>query len=183
MPILDCFGASRLAVTARRTESKAMTHERPTLTPSTNLAGSFSPQPCDFIWAATDSEQLPPAGPAGDRFRRPLQCRQILAAQRADRPQGAGADLKYAGADAGAELLRSRHATAAAAGRYAGLRPCRGLEGQDRRLDAADARLSARPRRPEACLRLDRRRATVSSRSMPKCSICSTGPPSPIRRF
>ena len=47
-------------------------------------------QPCDFIWAATDAAQSAAAGRARNRIRRPLQCRQILAAQRADQPQCAG---------------------------------------------------------------------------------------------
>src|ERR1700681_2930471 len=40
------------------------------------------------------------------RLRRPLQCRQILADQRADRAQRAGADLAYAGPHPGTDFLR-----------------------------------------------------------------------------
>ena len=47
---------------------------------------------------------------AGDRLRRPVERRQELAAQRAHQPQGPGADVEHAGANAGAQLLRCRRA-------------------------------------------------------------------------
>ena len=59
-PMLDCFGASRLAVTARRTRIEAM--------PATDtdafreIGRKLFAQPCDFIWAATESTRLPPMG-------------------------------------------------------------------------------------------------------------------------
>ena len=59
----------------------------------------------DFLSAASSLEFAAADGRAGNRFRRPLQCRQILADQCADRPQGAGAHLEYAGPHPGIDLL------------------------------------------------------------------------------
>ncbi|VFU07488.1 membrane protein of unknown function [Methylocella tundrae] len=54
-------------------------------------------QECDFLWAASSASQLPPPGAPGNRFRRTLQRRQILAAQRADQPQDSRAHVAHAG--------------------------------------------------------------------------------------
>ena len=55
------------------------------------------------------ADRRPAAGrPAGDRLRRPLQCRQVVADQCADRHHGAGAHLEHAGPDAGTQHLRER---------------------------------------------------------------------------
>ena len=54
---------------------------------------------CDFLWAAA-ATPIAAAGRAGNRLRRALERRQILAPQRADQPQSAGAHLDDAGAHA-----------------------------------------------------------------------------------
>ena len=73
------------------------------------------------------------SGRAGDRLRRPLQCRQIVPAQPADQPQRPRPHLQHAGPDPGAEHLRGRRAGAAAPRRHARLRLRQGAEGLARR--------------------------------------------------
>ena len=45
---------------------------------------------CRFFFAAQRLDQLPPAAGPGGRVRRPIQCRQVVAAECADRTAGAG---------------------------------------------------------------------------------------------
>ena len=97
---------------------------------------------------------------AGDRLRRPLQRRQVVADQRADRPHDAGAHVEHARADAGADLLRPRRP--ADPGRHAGLRLRRGRQGEIRHLGRPHPRLSARPPVADARLRAGRRTARRS---------------------
>src|SRR3546814_8194997 len=62
------------------------------------------------------------AGRARDRVRGALERRQVVAAQRADQSQWAGAHVGDAGPDAGAQLFRRRRTADLPAGRHAGLR-------------------------------------------------------------
>ena len=55
-----------------------------------------------------ESDGLPPAGPAGNRLRRALERRQILARQRAHGPIRPRPHVAHARPDAGAHLLRPR---------------------------------------------------------------------------
>src|SRR6185369_16425963 len=80
------------------------------------------------------------AGRAGDRLRGAVERRQELAPERFDQPQGAGPDVEYAGADAGAQFLRCRGAAEDAPRRYARLRLRRGAEGSRQALEAPGER-------------------------------------------
>ncbi len=83
---------------------------------------------------------LPPMTGIEIAFAGPLQCRQIEPDQRAHQPQRAGAHLEHAGPHPGTDLLcrrRPRHP-----GRHARLRLRGGAQGQGRRLDRTDPRLS-----------------------------------------
>ena len=75
---------------------------------------------CRFFHARAAAGSVAAAGRAGGRVRRPVECRQVVAAECADRAARAGARLVRAWADAAAEFLRSRRA--ADAGGHAGLR-------------------------------------------------------------
>ena len=116
-----------------------------------------------FVAAAGSAIRLPPMKRRRDRLCRPLQCRQVEPDQRADRAQGAGAHLEHAGPHPGADLLPRRRP--AHAGRHAGLRPRRGVEGEDRGLDRADRGVPARPRQPRARLCAGRCAARPQGRS------------------
>ena len=114
--------------------------------------------PVSFLLSAPQLQVPARAGRAGDRLRRPLQRRQVVAAQPADQPERPGARLEHAGAHAGAQHLRGRRAGAAAPGRHARLRLRQGAEGGRPQVALPDQRLSARPAGAEAHPAADRRR-------------------------
>ena len=101
------------------------------------------------------------AGRPGNRVCRPLQCRQIklinaltgrqALARTSNTPGRTQELIFFGGASAGPR-------------RYAGLRLCRGGEEQDRGLDEAHSRLSARPRHARPRLCPDRRAPRLEDR-------------------
>ena len=92
---------------------------------------------------------------AGGGLRRAVECRQVFPRQRVDRPLRPRAHVAHARAHAGAHLLRSSWASDAR--RHAGLRLCRGVESESRRVGRTRARLSARPAHIVARVRARRR--------------------------
>ena len=132
---------------------------------STERARKLFAGPIEFLKSAPELKFLPDPNVPEIAFAGPLERRQELAAQRADQPQQAGAHVEHAGADAGAQLLRRRRAAAAAPGRHARLRLCRGAEGHGQALALPGQRLSARPRGAEARAGADRFAATASRTS------------------
>ena len=94
---------------------------------------------------------------ARDRLRGPIERRQVLARQRADRPHRARAHVAHARPHAGAHLLRSQRQ--GASGRHARLRLRGGRKVEVRVLGRARARLSARPSVARARIRARRRPA------------------------
>ena len=113
-----------------------------------------------------------------DRLRRPLQCRQVEPDQRAHRPQGARAHLAHARPHPGTDLLPGRGRPQRRG--HARLRLCRRRQIQDRGLDRADPRLSARPAQSRARLCADRcaPRAEGDRQSDPRCARqCGRQPP------
>ena len=97
-----------------------------------------------FLLGHRRHQQPAAAKPAGDRLRRPLQCRQIEPDQRADQPQGPGPRQQHAGAHPRDQFLQSGRQ--ADPHRPARLWLCQGVQDAGGGMADPDLLLSQRPR-------------------------------------